>query len=134
MEKSIFSKIVDGEINSYKVLENEYCLAFLDIFPLQKGHTLVIPKTQCDNLFELEDSIYLELMRFTKKVALGLSKFSANTHKRIGQAVVGLEVPHAHIHLIPINNVQDINFSEKKLQFSEDEMKEIAAEINRQII
>ena len=121
---SIFSKIVSGDIPAYKVAENESHLAFLDIFPLAKGHVLVVPKKEIDYLFDITSDEYLELWKFTQKVAKGVDKVIAC--ERIGVAVIGLEVPHAHIHLVPLNNVSDINFERPKLQFSEAEMKSVA--------
>ena len=121
---SIFSKIVSNDIPAYKVAENESHLAFLDIFPLAKGHVLVIPKKEIDYLFDITSDEYLELWKFAQKVAKGMDKVI--TCERIGVAVIGLEVPHAHIHLVPLNNVSDINFERPKLQFSEAEMKSVA--------
>jgi len=116
---TIFSKIVAGEIPCYKVAENDKFLAFLDINPLAEGHTLVIPKTEIDYIFDIPDNMLAEMMLFAKQVANAIEK--AIPCKRIGIAVIGLEVPHAHIHLIPINHVGDIDFSRKKLSFSSDE-------------
>lgn len=113
---SVFTKIVKGEIPSYKVAETEHCLAFLDIFPLVEGHTLVIPKMEIDNLFDLPDPVYSELWSLSKRVAQSIGK--AYPCIKVGVAVVGLEVPHAHIHLMPINSIGDINFTRKKLQLS----------------
>ncbi|GAB4250038.1 MAG: HIT family protein [Vicingaceae bacterium] len=127
MQDSIFTKIVKGEIPCYKIAENEKFLAFLDAFPLVKGHTLVIPKQQEDYIFDLEDDLYKELWLFSKEVAKKIEK--AIPCERIGVSVIGLEVPHAHIHLIPINAVEDINFSKPKLQLSKEEMEAIAAKI-----
>lgn len=127
MQDSIFTKIVKGEIPCYKIAENEKFLAFLDAFPLVKGHTLVIPKQQVDYIFDLEDDLYKELWLFSKEVAKKIEK--AIPCERIGVSVIGLEVPHAHIHLIPINAVEDINFSKPKLQLSKEEMEAIAAKI-----
>ena len=121
---SIFSKIVSNDIPAYKVAENESHLAFLDIFPLAKGHVLVIPKKQTDYIFDITSDEYLELWKFAQKVAKGMDKVI--TCERIGVAVIGLEVPHAHIHLVPLNNVSDINFERPKLQFSEADMKSVA--------
>jgi histidine triad (HIT) family protein len=121
---SIFSKIVSNDIPAYKVAENESHLAFLDIFPLAKGHVLVIPKKETDYIFDITSDEYLELWKFAQKVAQGMDKVI--TCERIGVAVIGLEVPHAHIHLVPLNNVSDINFERPKLQFSEAEMKSVA--------
>jgi histidine triad (HIT) family protein len=127
---SIFSKIVKGEIPAYKVAENDKFLAFLDINPLAKGHTLVIPKQEIDYIFDIEDEMLGEYMIFAKKVAKAIEKVVPC--ERIGIAVVGLEVPHSHIHLIPINNVEDINFARPKLKLSENEFEEIAAKIRKQ--
>ena len=121
---SIFTKIINGEISAFKVAEDENHLAFLDIFPLAKGHVLVIPKQEIDYIFDLASDEYLELFKFSKKVAKGMEKVISC--KRIGIAVIGLEVPHAHIHLVPLNNVSDINFERSKLKFSELEMQEVA--------
>ncbi|WP_276497034.1 HIT family protein [Pontibacter litorisediminis] len=126
MEASIFTKIVNGEIPAYKVAEDDRYLAFLDVFPTAKGHTLVIPKQQIDYLFDLDDELYLGLMAFAKKVAAAVEK--AVSCKRIGVAVVGLEVPHTHVHLIPLNSMQDMNFANKK-QFSKAEFEEVAEKI-----
>ena len=124
---SIFSKIVAGEIPCYKIAETEEFLAFLDVSPLAEGHTLVIPKTEIDYIFNIEDNTLSDLTLFSKKVAKAIEK--AIPCKRIGVAVIGLEVPHAHIHLIPINNVSDIDFSRKKLSFSKEQMTETAEKI-----
>jgi histidine triad (HIT) family protein len=121
---SIFSKIVSGDIPAYKVAEEDNHLAFLDIFPLAKGHVLVIPKKESDYIFDVASEEYLALWKFAQKVAKGMDKVIAC--ERIGVAVIGLEVPHAHIHLIPLNNVSDINFERPKLKFSEAEMQEVA--------
>lgn len=126
MEASIFTKIVNGEIPAYKIAEDDRYLAFLDVFPTTKGHTLVIPKQQIDYLFDLDDELYLGLMAFAKKVAAAVEK--AVPCKRVGVAVVGLEVPHAHVHLIPLNSMQDMNFANKK-QFSKEEFEEVAEKI-----
>ncbi len=130
MGNSIFSKIVAGEIPAYKVAENEKFLAFLDIFPLAKGHTLVIPKQEIDYIFDIEDNLLGEYSVFAKKVAKAIEKVIPC--KRVGMAVVGLEVPHVHIHLIPINNVEDINFARPKLKLTEQEFTEIAERIRTQ--
>ncbi|GAB3812750.1 HIT family protein [Pontibacter rugosus] len=126
MEASIFTKIVNGEIPAYKIAEDDRYLAFLDVFPTTKGHTLVIPKQQIDYLFDLDDELYLGLMAFAKKVAAAVEKVVPC--KRIAVAVVGIEVPHAHVHLIPLNNMQDMNFANKK-QFSKEEFEEVASKI-----
>ena len=121
---SIFSKIVSGEIPAFKVAEDDNHLAFLDISPLEKGHVLVIPKKETDYIFDITSDEYLELWKFAQKVAKGMDKVIEC--ERIGVAVIGLEVPHAHIHLLPLNNVSDINFERPKLKFSEAEMKIVA--------
>jgi len=126
---TIFSRIIAGEIPSYKVAENERCFAFLDINPLTKGHTLVITKKEIDYIFDIEDDLYKELWLFSKKVAAAIEK--AVPCKRIGVAIIGLEVPHAHIHLIPMNRVSDMNFAMPKLSFSKEEMEQTAAEIRK---
>jgi len=126
---SIFSKIISDEISAYKILENEFFLAFLDIFPLRKGHVLVIPKKETDYLFDINSDQYLELWKFAQQVAIAMDK--AIECKRIGVAVIGLEVPHAHIHLVPLNNVSDINFERPKLSFSDYEMEEVAQKIRK---
>ncbi len=124
---SIFSKIIAGEIPCYKVAESNDCLAFLDINPLAKGHLLVIPKLEIDYIFDLDNETYTNLHLFAKNVAIALKKAIPCT--RIGVSVIGLEVPHTHIHLIPINEVSDMNFSNKKLTFSKEEFLEIANSI-----
>ena len=124
---SIFSKIVTGEIPSYKVAEDADYLAFLDIFPLSAGHVLVIPKKEVDYLFDLDEDTYSGLMDFSRRVALAIGKVIPC--KRVGMAVLGLEVPHAHIHLIPLNSERDIDFSRPKLQFSSEEFASIAKSI-----
>ncbi|AKD04123.1 HIT family protein [Pontibacter korlensis] len=126
MEPSIFTKIVNGEIPAYKIAEDDRYLAFLDVFPTTKGHTLVIPKQQIDYIFDLDDELYLGLMAFAKKVAAAVEK--AVPCKRIGVAVVGIEVPHAHVHLIPLNSMQDMNFANKQ-KFSKEEFEEVAEKI-----
>ena len=128
---SIFSKIVSGDIPSYKVAEDKLHLAFLDIFPLAKGHVLVIPKKETDYIFDIASDEYLKLFRFAQKVAKAMDKVIVC--KRIGIAVIGLEVPHAHIHLVPLNNLSDINFERPKLKFSEVKMQEIAQKIRAAI-
>lgn len=124
---SIFSKIVAGDIPCYKIAENDRYLAFLDISPLKKGHTLVIPKKEVDDLFDLDPETYSGLMDFSREVAEGIKK--AVPCKRIGLAVIGLEVPHAHIHLIPINSENDMNFRNEKLVLSKEEFETLAATI-----
>ena len=128
---SIFSKIITGEIPSYKVAEDERFLAFLDIFPLSKGHLLVIPKKETNYIFDLESEEYLGLWQFTQLVAKAMDKvFDCD---RIGVAVIGLEVPHAHIHLVPLKNMTNINFEKPKLKFSPEEFEEIAQKIRRAV-
>ncbi|MCG9881794.1 MAG: HIT family protein [Bacteroidia bacterium] len=124
---SIFSKIIAGEIPCYKIAENENYLAFLDINPLTKGHTLVIPKTEIDYIFDLPTELYSGLHLFAKEVAVALKKGIAC--QRVGVCVMGMEVPHAHIHLIPFNQMHEMNFSNPKLKLSSEEMQQIAAEI-----
>jgi histidine triad (HIT) family protein len=125
---SIFTRIVNGEIPCYKVAENDQFLAFLDINPLAKGHTLVIPKKETDYIFGIGDTEYQALFLFAKKVALAVEKVVPC--KRIGIAVLGLEVAHAHIHLVPINTVYDIEFSKPKLVLSKEEFLELVAKIS----
>lgn len=124
---SIFSKIVAGDIPAYVVAESVEFLAFLDINPLATGHVLVIPKKEVDYLFDIDDETYTGLQLFAKIVATGLRK--AIPCKRVGVAVIGLEVPHAHIHLIPLQNVEDINFSRPKMNPTPEELKETAEKI-----
>ena len=124
---SIFSRIVAGEIPWYKVAEDEKYFAFLDISPVAKGHTLVIPKHEVDYIFDLDDEEYAGLTAFAKKVAAAMKKVMPC--KRIGVAVLGLEVPHTHIHLVPINKESDMNFFKEKLSLPAEEMAEIAAKI-----
>lgn len=124
---SIFSRIVAGEIPCYKVAEDEKYFAFLDISPVAKGHTLVIPKHEVDYIFDLDDEEYAGLTAFAKKVATAMRKVMPC--KRIGVAVLGLEVPHTHIHLVPITRESDMNFFKEKLSLSADEMAEIAHKI-----
>ena len=128
---SIFSKIINGEIPSYKIAEDDNYFAFLDISPLAKGHTLVVPKKEVDYIFNLEDDLLAGLHIFSKKVAKAIE--NVIKCKRIGIAVIGLEVPHTHIHLIPINNVSDIDFSRKKLKLSDEELIEIAKKIREEV-
>jgi histidine triad (HIT) family protein len=124
---TIFSKIITGEIPSYKVAENERFFAFLDISPLVKGHTLVVPKVEIDKIFDLGDDLLAEGILFAKKIGKAIEKaFNCN---RCGVSVVGLEVPHAHIHLIPINSARDMNFAEPKLKLSDAEFKEVQQKI-----
>lgn len=124
---SIFSKIVNKEISAHIVAENEDFLAFLDLSPLVMGHVLVIPKKEIDYIFDIDDEVYAGLMLFAKKVAVGVK--SAFPCKKVGVAVIGLEVPHAHIHLIPMNQVGDMNFSKAKLSPSQEELADAAKQI-----
>jgi histidine triad (HIT) family protein len=124
---SLFTRIVKGEVPAYKVAEDSQFLAFLDISPNAKGHTLCIPKKEVDKIFDLEEGMYQELMRFSRKVALALEK--AVPCKRVGMAVVGLEVPHVHVHLIPLNKMSDMDFS-KNVKMEEEEFKELAQSIH----
>ena len=125
---SIFSKIIAGEIPSYRIHEDDRYYAFLDINPLAKGHTLVIPKVETDYLFDLDDELLGGMMVFAKKVAKAIDR--TMDCKRVGIAVLGLEVPHAHIHLIPINSLYDIEFSRPKLKLKDDEFRAIAEKIS----
>ncbi len=127
----IFSKIATGEIPSYKITEDERYFAFLDINPLVKGHTLIIPKKETDYLFDLNDDLLAGMMVFSKRIAKAIEKVVPC--KRIGVAVLGLEVPHAHIHLVPINSEADISFSKPKLKFTEAEFQEIAKKIRAEL-
>ncbi|MXV51061.1 HIT domain-containing protein [Pedobacter sp. HMF7647] len=124
---SIFSKIVNGEIPSHKIVEDENYLAFLDITPLVEGHVLVIPKKEVDYIFDLDDELYTGLLLFAKKVARQLK--TAIPCKRIGVAVIGLEVPHAHVHLVPLNQMDDINFSRPKMKVTNEELAITAEKI-----
>lgn len=126
---SIFTKIVNGEIPSYKIYEDESYLAFLDVFPLVEGHTLVIPKKEIDYIFDLDNDLLAGLTLVSKKVAKAIAK--AIPCNRIGTAVVGLEVPHAHMHLIPINKMDDMNFNNAKLQFTKEEFTTTAEKIRQ---
>jgi histidine triad (HIT) family protein len=124
---SIFTKIIKQEIPSYKITEDDKFYAFLDINPLAKGHTLVIPKKEIDYIFDIEDDLIKEYFAFSKRVALAIDKVI--DCKRVGVAVVGLEVPHAHIHLIPLNTIYDIDFKQPKLKLTDEEFKEISKSI-----
>lgn len=124
---TIFSKIISGEIPCYKIAETENCFAFLDISPLAKGHTLVVPKKEIDYIFDVEDKLLCELNIFAKQIAKAVQK--AYPCPKVGIAVIGLEVPHAHIHLVPLNNVGDLDFKRLKLELSKEEFEEIAKNI-----
>lgn len=128
---TIFTKIVNGEIPSYKIAEDDQYFAFLDINPLAKGHTLVIPKKEVDYLFDLDEESYVGLQAFARKIALALKE--AIPCKKVGVAVLGLEVPHAHIHLIPMQSEQDINFSNPKKKFSAAEMEDVLEKIKSKL-
>ena len=124
---TIFSKIIAGEIPSYKIAENEKFFAFLDIFPLRKGHVLVVPKTETDKFFDLTDDYLAEMLVFAKPIAKSIEKsFPCD---RCGISVIGLEVPHAHLHLIPINSASDLNFNQEKLKLTPEEMKKVQEKI-----
>jgi len=128
---SIFSKIIAGDIPSYKIDENELCYAFLDINPLQKGHTLVVPKMEIDRYYDLPANVLSDLTLFSQKIAKAIK--IAYPCDRIGVAVIGLEVPHAHVHLIPINRMIDMDFRQPKLKLSQEEFIEIAASIQEHL-
>jgi histidine triad (HIT) family protein len=126
---TIFTKIIRGEIPCYKIAEDENYFAFLDIHPLKEGHTLVVPKEETDYIFDLNDEKLSGLILFSKKVAAAIqSQIPCN---RIGIAVLGLEVPHAHIHLVPMNTMEDVNFKNPKLKFSDEEFKKTASKISK---
>ena len=127
---TLFTKIVKGEIPAYKVAENSQFLAFLDIRPNAKGHVLCIPKKEVDKIWDLEEEMYQELMRFSRCVAIALEK--TVSCKRVGMAVVGLEVPHTHVHLIPLNKMGDMDFS-NNIEMSEEEFKQLASEIGSKV-
>jgi histidine triad (HIT) family protein len=129
---SIFTKIIQGDIPSYKIAEDDLFFAFLDINPLAKGHTLVVPKVEIDYIFDLEEALLGDMMKFAKKVALAIDE--TMECKRVGIAVLGLEVPHAHIHLCPINDLYDIEFSRPKLKLSSEEFKKIAETISKKVV
>ena len=124
---SIFTKIINGEIPAYKIAEDDHHLAFLDVLPLVKGHTLVIPKREVDLIFDLDSEEFKNLWAFAQEVSKKVEK--AIPCKRVGVAVVGLEVPHAHIHLVPLNAIEDLNFKNERLKLSENEFKEIQESI-----
>jgi histidine triad (HIT) family protein len=128
---TIFTRIIKGEIPCYKIAEDDNYFAFLDINPLRKGHTLVVPKNETDYLFDLDDDQLSGLILFSKKVAEAIR--SAIPCNRIGVAILGLEVPHAHIHLVPMDSMDDVNFKNPKLKLSSEEFKDIAAKISSNI-
>ena len=124
---TIFSKIISGEIPGYKIAENEKFYAFLHIYPLREGHTLVIPKNETDNLFDLDDAYLSEMLVFAKPIAKAIEKaFRCN---RCGISVVGIEVPHAHMHLIPVNTANDLNFTQPKMKLSDEELKRVQSRL-----
>ena len=125
---TIFTKIVKGEIPSYKIFEDEKFFAFLDINPMAKGHTLVIPKKEVDYLFDIDDNTIADMIVLSKRIAKAIGK--AVTCKRVGMMVIGLEVPHAHIHLIPIQNEGDMNLSNKRVELSKEEFEKVAKDIS----
>jgi len=129
---SIFSKIISGEIPAYKLAENEHFLSFLDVNPLCAGHALVIPKKEVDWIFDMEDQDLSQLHIFAKKVALGIK--ATVPCIKVGVAVIGLEVPHAHIHLVPMNKVGDLNFAGPRAQFNAEEFKTLAEKISSNIV
>jgi histidine triad (HIT) family protein len=124
---TIFTRIIQGEIPCHKIAENEKFIAFLDITPVAKGHTLVVPKQEVDYFFDLENDLLAEINVFAKEVAVKLQR--AIPCRRIGVAIIGLEVPHAHVHLIPLNTMADINFSAERLKFTQDELAAIAVSV-----
>ncbi len=128
---SVFTKLINGELPCYKVAEDDNYLAFLDINPLAKGHTLVIPKKEVDYIFDLKDEEYKGLFLFAKKVARGIDL--AVECRRVGIAVIGLEVPHAHIHLVPVDGIYDIDFSKPKLNLSDEEFFQISSMISEKV-
>ena len=129
---TIFTKIINGEIPCYKIAEDEKYFAFLDINPLRAGHTLVVPKRETDYIFDLDDDHLAGLILFSKKVAAAIK--SVIPCNRIGVAILGIEVPHTHVHLIPMDTMEDINFKNPKLKFSSEEFREIAAKISREVV
>lgn len=131
MEDTIFTKIIKGEIPCYKIAENDKFFAFLDISPIAKGHTLIVTKLQNDYIFDLPDELLGEMMVFAKKVAVGMKK--AIPCNRIGVAVIGIDVPHNHIHLVPLNGVGDLNFKAERVKLTEEEFKTIAQSITKEI-
>ncbi len=128
---SIFTRIINGEIPCYKIAEDDRYFAFLDINPLREGHTLVVPKQETDYIFDLDDDTVAGMMVFSKKIAAAIQE--AIPCKRIGVAILGLEVPHAHIHLVPMNSMEDVNFRNPKLKFTPEEFKSIAEKIKGKI-
>lgn len=128
---SIFTRIINGEIPSYKIAENDSFFAFLDIFPIVEGHVLIVPKKEVDKFFDVDDALLREWLVFAKPIAKAIEK--SFLCDRCGMSVVGLEVPHAHMHLMPINSIDDLNFSRPKLKLSEDQLREIQKKITEHI-
>jgi histidine triad (HIT) family protein len=128
---SLFTRIIKGEIPCYKVAEDERYFAFLDINPLKKGHTLVVPKQETDYIFDLDDDLIAGMIVFSKKIAAAIK--DAIPCKRIGVAILGLEIPHAHIHLVPMDSMEDVNFKNPKLKLTPEEFKEIAEKIKKNL-
>jgi histidine triad (HIT) family protein len=129
---TIFTKIIKGEIPCYKIAEDENYFAFLDINPLRAGHTLIVPKSETDYIFDLDDDYLAGMIIFSKKIAVAIK--SVIPCNRIGVAILGLEVPHAHIHLVPMDTMEDVNFKNPKLKFTTEEFKDIATRIGRTVI
>ena len=129
---SVFTKIIQGDIPCYKIAENDKFFAFLDIAPQAKGHTLVVPKQEVDKLFDLDEDSYQALMLFSRKIALAIAR--AIPCNRVGMSVIGLEVPHTHVHLIPINSIGDMDISRKKLTLSQEEFETIAKAIQKELL
>ncbi|WP_026977158.1 HIT family protein [Flavobacterium tegetincola] len=127
---SIFTKIINGEIPAYKIAENDKFLAFLDVNPNAKGHTLCIPKQEINKIFDMDEDLYLELMQFSRKIAIALEK--AIDCKRVGMAVVGLEVPHVHVHLIPLNEMDEMRFS-NKVKLEKEEFEDLVEKIQKSL-
>tara|TARA_Y100000589_G_scaffold208025_1_gene196178 strand:- start:1162 stop:1554 length:393 start_codon:yes stop_codon:yes gene_type:complete len=125
---SIFTKIIRGDIPCYKVAETKDCIAFLDILPIAKGHVLVIPKKEVDNYFDLDEELFQKVNSLAKKISHAIKKVVPC--KRIGVSVIGLEVPHAHVHLVPINSISDLDFTKDRVKFSSEEFKELASDIS----
>jgi histidine triad (HIT) family protein len=128
----IFAQIIAGQIPSYKIAENEFCYAFLDVFPLVPGHTLVVPKIEIDNIHDLDAETHAALFAFSKQIAHALEK--AIPCKKVGMAVVGLEVPHAHIHLVPLNQVADLDFSKPKVRASDESLQRVQESIRSALL
>lgn len=126
---SLFTRIIRQEIPCFKIAETEHCFSFLDIKPLAKGHTLVIPKLEIDYIFDVPDTVLFEMMSFSKRLAKAIQQVVPCS--RIGVSVIGLEVPHAHIHLVPINSIADLNFNKQRVELSNDEFAALAQEISK---